>query len=438
MASIKPRILKGMRDFLPEDMRRRQFVFSTIETVFQRYGYEACQTPTMEYADILEGKYGEEERLIYRFEDQGGRRVALKYDLTVPLARLTAMYQHQLNMPFKRYQIQPVFRSEKPQKGRYREFYQCDVDIIGTTSPLADAELVVIANEALQELGFRTFTIRTNHRQLLRAIALWAGVPEANADAVAVSIDKLDKIGADGVRTEMANRGIAAQSADQILDLIQLQEQPNAMIAVLKDKLAGSELAQSALNDLHDLFQILDASAIAAENYAFDLTLARGLGYYTGPIFEIDVTEPRIGSLGGGGRYDGLIGMFMKQDIPACGISLGVERLVDVMTELDMFPDDMARTGVLVTVFDDSTMLYALKIANRLREAGINTEVFFKPGKLKKQFSYADKKGIQYSVVAGPDEMAQDQATLKNMKTGDQQQLSLEALVQHLRQINDH
>jgi histidyl-tRNA synthetase len=432
MATVEPKILKGMRDFLPAEMRRRKFVFATIERVFQRYGYEACETPTMEYAEILEGKYGEEERLLYRFMDQGERRVALKYDLTVPLARVVAMYQNELALPFKRYQMQPVFRSEKPQKGRYREFYQCDVDIVGNTSLLADAELVLVADEALSSLGFRDFTIRINHRRLLRGIAQCAGVPDERADAVAVAVDKLDKIGLDGVRAELTERGIAVDCHAKIMEVIQKKGTPQAMIADLRGALAGTETALTALDDLEKLFRLLAAAPIATEHYALDLTLARGLGYYTGPIFEIHVTTPKIGSIGGGGRYDGLIGMFSNQQLPACGISLGVERIIDVMTELNLFPQDMARTQVLVSLFDEENAAYALKIAADLRAAGINTETYLSPGKLKKQFAYADKRGIPFVVIAGPDERDKGLVTLKVLTGGEQRSMPANELAGHL------
>ncbi len=428
MNPIEPKILSGMRDFLPQEMRRRKYVFSTIERVFQCYGFEPCETPTMEYAEVLEGKYGEEERLLYRFEDNGGRRVALKYDLTVPLARVAAMYQNEIALPFKRYQMQPVFRAERPQKGRYREFYQCDVDILGSTERLADAELVLVAYDALSALGFKDFVIRINHRLLLRGIAQFAGVPDENADAVAICIDKLDKIGSDGVRDELAGRGIAADCRDKILTLLNQQGAPMEMVNRLRALLAGSEIALGALKELEELFTILAAAPISAQNYAFDLTLARGLGYYTGPIFEVHITEPKIGSIGGGGRYDNLIGMFMKQGVPACGISLGVERIIYVMTEFNMFPAEMAHTRVLVSLFDAGSIPYLMQVAALLRQAGVNTEVFFKPGKLGKQFAYADKKGIPFVVVAGPDEREKNIVTLKNMKTGEQQATPLENL----------
>lgn len=433
MSSIKPRVLKGMRDFLPAEMRRRKYVLGVIERVFLSYGFEPCETPTIEYADILEGKYGEEEKLMYRFEDQGGRAVALKYDLTVPLARVVAQYQNELAMPFKRYQIQPVQRAEKPQKGRYREFYQCDVDIVGTTAMTADAELVQIAADALTQLGFNEFVIRINHRQLLRRIAEYAGVSDERADGVAVAIDKLDKIGRDGVLDELRQRGVNPESAEKILELIAYADAPANMIAELRTRLAGTNDGLLALDDLEKLFSILADSHLPPSNYQFDLTLARGLGYYTGPIFEIHVTEPKIGSLGGGGRYDRLIGMFLKNDIPACGISLGLERLIDVMTELDMFPAGINPTQVLISLFDENSIGYAQKVARVLRTAGINADLYYTPGKLKKQFGYADKKNIPYVIVAGPDEQAREVVTLKNMRNAEQTTLNLTELVEYFR-----
>ena len=435
MSSIEPKILKGMRDFLPEDMRRRKYVMNIIEQTFLRYGFEPCETPAIEYAEILEGKYGEEEKLLYRFEDQGERRVALKFDLTVPLARLIAMYQNQIAMPFKRYQMQPVYRAEKPQKGRYREFYQCDVDIVGSESSIADAELIILAKYALTNLGFEEFTIRINHRKLLRALAIHAGVPEENANSVAIAIDKLDKIGPDGVRQELLNRNISAASADTILTLTRLEGTALELITRLNNTFSNIPVALEALNDLEKVFLILQHSGLSEKHYAFDLTLARGLGYYTGPIFEINVTRPKIGSIGGGGRYDGLIGMFQKANIPATGISLGLERIIDVMTELNMFPEEIRTTQVLITLFDDDSIGYAVNIASRLRSAGINTEMYYQAGKLKKQFTYADKKGIQFVVIVGPDEQQNNSATLKDMKTGEQVTAQLDFVIEKLKAL---
>ncbi|OQY26105.1 MAG: histidine--tRNA ligase [Candidatus Cloacimonetes bacterium 4572_55] len=434
MSYVKPRLLKGMRDFLPADMRRRQYVISKIKSLFRRYGFEACETPTMEYADILDGKYGEEERLIYRFEDKGRRQVALKYDLTVPLARLVGMYQQELTMPFKRYQIQPVFRSEKPQKGRYREFYQCDVDIVGVNSILADAELILLAIDALERLGFKDFKVRINHRRLLSAIAEYSGVPKSQADAIAISIDKLDKIGIDGVRKDLTARGIEEKSRDKIIDLITLTERsetasPEDMLNQLRPILKDFSSAQDALDDLEYLFSTLKGLSIPSERYDFDLTLARGLGYYTGPIFEIYVAKPKIGSIGGGGRYGNLIGMFMRRNVPATGISLGLERIIDVMSELDMFPDNLDQIHVLVGLFNVETAVYSLQIAKQLREAGIFTDIYYQPVKLKKQFAYANKKNIPYVVMAGPDEQKENKLALKDMKTGEQRRMDLQQAI---------
>lgn len=418
--SNKPQNIKGMRDHLPEAMILRQYIIRTLTTVFERHGFEPLQTPILEYAETLEGKIGDEERLIYRFEDQGGRRLALRYDQTVPLARVVAQYQGQLVFPWRRYAIGQSYRGERPARGRYREFWQADVDIVGSASPLADAEIITVLTEALQALGFTSFTTLLNHRQVLGGIARVSGLDEEAAGGVYRAIDKLDKIGPEGVREELIKGGVHAEAAARILDLVLLEGTTADVLESLSDRLSGDERAMRGLENLRDITRYLSEIGLPPERYAVAPRLARGLSYYTGVVFETVVDNPPMGSLLGGGRYDELVGMFAGQSIPTVGLAFGIERLHDVMAELGMGPQSATLAEVFVTLFPE-TVGAALRLATELRAAGINVETALNPDeKLGRQFKYADRRGIPLALVLGPDELARNEVVLRDMRTGEQ------------------
>lgn len=453
MEIIKPIIPKGTRDFLPEQMLRRQFVMNTIRTVFEKYGYEPLETPSFEKLDILSGKFGEEgEQLIFKLLKRGtgiekvGRELkeftiskfsdlvdeALRYDLTVPLCRVIAMYQNEITIPFKRYQMQPVWRGDRPQKGRYREFYQCDADTVGSASMLADAETIALVNEILTALGFKKFKIRINNRKILSGIVEYAGVDVKRSNDVSIAIDKLEKIGIDGVKQELLDRDIPQTAIDKILPILEISGEAETILNDVALLLKSSEIGTEGVDELKELISYIPTLGIHQQNYVIDLYLARGLTYYTGPIYESIVEEPKIGSLTGGGRYDELVGMFLGKNIPATGTTIGIERIIDVMTELNMLPDSKTSTKVLVTIFDENTKKASLEVTNKLRSAGINTEIFFDADGLKKQFKYANKKGIPFVVILGPDEILKNEVALKNMISGEQTNMRIEKLIEVL------
>jgi histidyl-tRNA synthetase len=418
---------RGMRDFLPDDVRRRQYVIGIIEDVYARYAFEPLETPAVENIETLMGKYGEEgNQLIFKIlkrgehEASGQADLALRYDLTVPLARVIAHYQSKLPRLFKRYQIQPVWRADRPARGRFREFYQCDVDALGSTSPAVEAELCAAVADALSGLGFDDFVIRINHRQLLTSLLSVAGVaPTLHGDAL-VAIDKLDKIGADGVSAELAGRGIEADSRNALLQFFQ----PSVAEAEM-DRLAAfvgdDALGRAALANLNAILSLASATP-AAGRLKIDPSLARGLSYYTGAIMEIHVAD-LAGSLGGGGRYDNLVGMFLGQQVPACGFSLGLERILVVMTERGMFPPSLATTpaDVMLAVFDAADLPHALRVATVLRTAGLRVLVYPDADKIGKQIKYADSRGIPFVGILGGDEIAAGTLTLKDLAGKTQQ-----------------
>ena len=386
-----PQTLKGFRDFLPETMAIRSRVINILKSVFEKYGFAELATPTLEYAEVLTSKYGKEaEKLMYLFKDQGGRAVGLKYDLTVPLARVMAQYPN-LPKPFKRYQIQPAFRAENTQKSRYREFYQCDIDTVGTTSPLADAEILAIISDALAGLDFKEFKIRVNSRQILFGITKDLSVLQI--------IDKLDKKTVDEVKQELSQKGLT------------LDETQNIFFSL-----------DSAKPD-ENLQQIIDlAKKLGAKNIVFDPRLVRGLDYYTGAIFETVVTEPKIGSITGGGRYDNLIKSLGGPDLPAVGTTLGLDRICDVIEELNLWPNlSPTPTQILVTIFSPDLANNSIKLSTKLRQAGTAVELYPDDRtKLEKQLKYASQKGIPYVAIIGPEEAANNEVKVKNMSTGEQ------------------
>lgn len=430
-----PQVLKGMRDFLPPRMILRHYVTDQLRAVFERFGFEPLQTPAIEYAETLEGKFGEEaDKLIYKFEDRGGRSVGLRYDLTVPLARVVSMYP-ELVKPFKRYQIAPVWRAERPQKGRYREFYQCDVDIVGSTSMLADAEVITVAYQALRQLGFDHFRILLNDRKILAGIAAKLGIPEERAAQVWRSVDKWDKIGAEGVRAELSAAGFSAETIEQLYELLGPPDEGEETLRRLADQLQDMPIGIEGICELESVVEYLGLSGVPSEFCAVDLHMVRGLDYYTGPIFEIVVTEPRIGSLSGGGRYDKLVGLLGPVDYPAVGISLGLERLIDVIDSLGMAPAEVRGTvaEVLVSVFEPATLGASLEIAASLRAAGVKTEVYTESGKLSHQLRYASRKQIPAVIIVGPDEASRGEAIVRNMTSGQQVKVERGALLGAVR-----
>jgi len=389
---INPQTLKGFRDFLPIEAKKRQFVIDTLKKVFESYGFEPLETPALEYEEILMGKYGEEgDKLMYRFEDNGKRKVALRYDQTVPLARVVAQYQNELSMPFKRYQIQNVWRADNTQKGRYREFLQCDADIVGSSSPLSDAETITVAAKSLEKLGFKNFKILINDRKLL-----------SNISTKSLTIlDKLDKIGEENVRKELKEAGESENLIDQ----------------------AKAFKASVNLTEIKDQVSKLGVSEDLIE---FKPTLVRGLNYYTGIIYEIEIEGYSAGSVCGGGRYDNLIGTFAGRQIPAVGFAFGFDRLMEAMEELKLFPTNITTAKALVTVFSKDLKDKSFEITQMLRNKNVNTEIWLDDdAKMEKQLKYADKKQIPYVVIIGPDEAKNDTVTVKNLATREQKTLPL-------------
>lgn len=462
MASIKPSVPKGTRDFSPEEVVKRSYIFETIKSVFRKYGYQEIQTPTMENLETLTGKYGEEgDKLIFKVLNSGDywekaeskkqkaenfhfssksllpiiSEKALRYDLTVPFARYVVMHQNDISFPFKRFQIQPVWRADRPQKGRYREFYQCDADVVGSASLLNEAEFILIYDEALSKLGLKDFSIKINNRKILSGIAQIIGKPELIVD-MTVAIDKLDKIGFEGVTKELIERGFSSEDIDKLKPVILLEGSNESKIQSLKDVLKHSETGLKGIAEIESIFSFvaaLSAGISLKATLELDITLARGLNYYTGAIFEVKTNEVAMGSIGGGGRYDDLTGMFGLKDLTGVGISFGADRIYDVLEELKLFPDDAEEsTKILITNFDAEAEAYALPLVQQLRRDGIAAELYPASAKLKKQMSYADSKRIPFVLLIGTEEIASGQLTLKDMKTGEQTRLSQSELIARL------
>jgi histidyl-tRNA synthetase len=460
MSNIKPSLAKGTRDFSPQEMVKRNYIFDTIKKVFKKYGYAEIQTPSMENLSTLTGKYGDEgDKLIFKILNSGDylakansahltamnsnalissiSEKALRYDLTVPFARYVVMHQNDITLPFKRFQVQPVWRADRPQKGRYREFYQCDVDVVGSDSLLNEAEFVLIYQEALSNLGLTDFTVKINNRKILSGIAEIIGKPELIID-MTVAIDKLDKIGFEGVTKELIERGFTEADIEQLKPVILLQGTNTAKIESLKQVLASSETGLKGISEIEKVFAyvaaLLSNSQLTQPDLELDITLARGLNYYTGCIYEVKTNEAAMGSIGGGGRYDDLTGMFGLKGLTGVGISFGADRIYDVLQELNLFPESAAAgTQVLISNFDAAAEVYALPLLQALREAGLAAELYPSSAKLKKQMSYADDKRIPYVVLIGSDEMTSGQLTLKNMQSGDQQKLSAPDLINYIK-----
>ncbi len=442
----KPSIPEGTRDFGPEQVRKRSYIFDTVRAVFSKFGFQPLETPAMENLSTLTGKYGEEgDKLLFKILNNGDylkdanpealeardstkltssiAKRGLRYDLTVPFARYVVMNRGTLSFPFKRYQIQPVWRADRPQRGRYREFYQCDADVIGSESLLYEAELTQIYDEAFATFGLPV-TIKINNRKILFGIAEAAGISDRFSD-MTTAIDKLDKVGIEGVRKELAERGIEASA---IATVEKILASPN--LEALRPIFADSPTGLLGLDELERVFRFLSKVPLKNE-VLFDITLARGLSYYTGCIFEVAAKGIKMGSIGGGGRYADLTGVFGVPGLSGVGVSFGADRIYDVLEELNLFPESLSESvKVLLISFDEPTFEYAFECASKLRAAGISTEIYPEPGKLKKQFEYAAKRNIPYVALAGESEMASGHLTLKNQSNGEQQVLTPEQIAQ--------
>jgi len=463
MSVIKPSLAKGTRDFTPVEMVKRNFIYDTIKTVFRKYGYAEIQTPSFENLSTLTGKYGDEgDKLIFKILNSGDflkdpkkksfdfaaeensnaliplvSEKALRYDLTVPFARYVVMHQNEITLPFKRFQVQPVWRADRPQKGRYREFYQCDVDVVGSSSLLNEAEFILIYNEALSKLGLKDFSIKINNRKILSGIAEIIGKPDLIID-MTVAIDKLDKIGLEGVSKELLERGFTETDLEKLRPVILLEGDNEEKLASLKSVLSASETGLKGIEEIEQVFsyveQLVAYGLPLTANLELDITLARGLNYYTGCIFEVKTNEVAMGSIGGGGRYDDLTGMFGLKDLTGVGVSFGADRIYDVLEELNLFPASAEiGTKILISNFDTESEKYALPILQQFRNAGISAELYPASAKLKKQMAYADAKNIPYVLLIGGDEMASGELTLKEMESGEQKKLSVLAILDLLK-----
>ncbi|MDR6942027.1 histidine--tRNA ligase [Mucilaginibacter pocheonensis] len=455
MASIKPSVPKGTRDFSPTEMVKRNYIFDTIKSVFRKYGYQQIETPTMENSSTLTGKYGDEgDKLIFKILNSGDflakvnpekltthnsqlitsdiSEKALRYDLTVPFARYVVQHQNEITFPFKRFQVQPVWRADRPQRGRYREFYQCDADVVGSDSLLNEAEFIMIYDEALGKLGLKDFSIKINNRKILSGIAQIIDKADNIID-LTVAIDKLDKIGLDGVIKELLERGFTQADIEKIKPVILLEGSNTEKLQSLREALADSETGLKGCDEIETVFNYIKSCPLQTAKLELDITLARGLNYYTGAIFEVKTNEVNMGSIGGGGRYDDLTGMFGLKGLTGVGISFGADRIYDVMEELNLFPAAANQsTQVLICNFDAAGEQYGLPLLQQLRRQNINAELYPAGAKIKKQMEYANNKNIPYTVVIGSDEMQSGLLSFKNMTTGNQEKLTAEEIVEKL------
>lgn len=437
---MKPSIPKGTRDFGAIEMARRNYIFDTIKSVFRLYGFLQIETPAMENISTLMGKYGEEgDKLLFRIQNSGEKAAeapekGLRYDLTVPFARYVVQHRDQLQFPFRRFQIQPVWRADRPQKGRYREFYQCDVDIIGTNSLVSEVELMQIVEEVYRRFGIRV-ALHINNRKVLAGIAEVIGAPDKMID-ITIAIDKLDKIGVDKVNDELRERGLSDDAVAALQPILNLSGSNSDKLDQLSAILASSEIGMKGIEELRtifDLFKFSNSSFSNSMEVFLDLCLARGLNYYTGAIFEVKALDVQMGSITGGGRYDNLTGIFGLPDVSGVGISFGADRIYDVLTELDLYPADMLQTTqLLFAAFGDAELRYALTWAKTLREQDLRVEVYPEPAKMKKQMAYADAKHIPFVAIVGGDEMAANKVMLKNMLTGEQKPCTTQEVLQAL------
>jgi len=445
---MKPSIPKGTRDFTPSQVSKRNFLFDTIKKVFIKFGYQPIETPVMENLSTLTGKYGEEgDKLLFKVLNNGDflkkadkkalaeensfqlipsiSKRGLRYDLTVPFARFVVMHQGQIFFPFKRYQIQPVWRGDRPQKGRYQEFFQCDVDVVGSDSLMYEAELVQIYDEVFSKLGLEV-EIKVNNRKILAGIAEAVGISDRFLD-MTVAIDKLDKIGFEGVTKELNQKNIPQESIEMITEILKVKS-----LEPLKSLFSNTETGLKGIEELEEFHRYLDLRK-TTNQVVFDITLARGLNYYTGCIFEVKAKQVQIGSIGGGGRYDDLTGVFGLKGVSGVGISFGAARIYDVMEELGLFPENRKdQLKLLFIAFDDPSHKFAFKCLNQVRSAGINADLYPDPVKLKKQMKYANNRKIPFVALIGSDEMATNQVQLKDMRSGEQKQVGVDELIELL------
>ncbi len=455
MAAQKPTIAKGTRDFSPEEMSKRNYIFDTIRAVYELYGFQSIETPAMEQLSTLMGKYGDEgDKLLFKIlnsgdflaqtkdEDLLSRQShlltkqfcekGLRYDLTVPFARYVVMHRNEISFPFKRYQIQPVWRADRPQKGRYREFYQCDADVVGSDSLMNEVELLQIIDEVFRRFGIR-ICIHLNNRKILGGIAEILGEEEHLTD-ITVAIDKLEKIGLEKVNEELADHGIAQASIDKLQPILLLQGSNRDKLEALKSLLAGSQTGLKGIEELDYVLSVIDRMPLQAA-LELDLSLARGLNYYTGCIIEVKALDVAMGSITGGGRYDNLTGVFGMPGVSGVGISFGADRIFDVLNQLNLYPEaSLKRTQVLMANFGESECLYTLPVLASLRAAGIRAELYPDAAKLKKQFSYADERKIAFVAMAGENEINEGKINIKNMQNGQQDTVGKDEVVAYLQQ----
>ncbi|MBO7306809.1 MAG: histidine--tRNA ligase [Alistipes sp.] len=440
----KPSIPKGTRDFSPEEMMRRTYIFDTIKSVFRLFGYAPLETPSMENLSTLLGKYGDEgDKLLFKILNSGdyGAKLSeeelrqaskisekgLRYDLTVPFARYVVQHQNEIVFPFKRYQIQPVWRADRPQKGRYREFYQCDVDVIGSTSLLSEVELVDIVSRVFSKLGI-SVTLKMNNRKILFGIAESIGHADKMID-ITVAIDKLDKIGLDNVKAELRERGIDDEAIAKLQPILELSGTNAEKLEKLANVIGASETGVKGIEEMRTIFSNIEALGINLTP-ELDLSLARGLNYYTGAIFEVKANDFQIGSISGGGRYDDLTGIFGMPGMSGVGISFGADRIYDVMLGLNLFPEELAcSTKVFFVNLGESEQIASMRLISELRNKGVAAEIYPESAKMKKQMEYANRRGIPYVVIIGSDELERKVATLKDMRSGEQREVSFEELV---------
>ena len=449
----KPSIPKGTRDFTPQEMANRNYIFNTIKDVFRLYGFQQIETPAMENLSTLMGKYGEEgDKLLFKILNSGdylsglteteliGRNSlkltnkisekGLRYDLTVPFARFVVQHQNEISFPFKRYQIQPVWRADRPQKGRYREFYQCDVDVVGSDSLLNELELIQIVDEIYRRLKINV-VVKINNRKILSGIAEIIGEAEKITD-ITVAIDKMDKIGLEKVNEEIASKGISKEAIDKLQPILKLSGTNAEKLEQLKRVLAESEVGLKGVTELETIFGLCEAMKVQT-TLELDLTLARGLNYYTGAIFEVKALDVEMGSITGGGRYDNLTGVFGMEGVSGVGISFGADRIYDVLNQLELYPEtSVEQTKILFVSFGEKELMYSLPWLSSLRAKGINAEIYPEPAKMKKQMSYADNKKIPFVAIVGETEMNEGKVMLKNMKTGEQALASLDEVIENI------
>lgn len=447
----KPTLPKGTRDFSPEVMAKRLHILDPIKNVFRKYGFVQMETPAMENLSTLTGKYGDEgDQLLFRILNSGdflkdvdkaslaeknSRKISstisekgLRYDLTVPFARFVVMNQHNITFPFRRFQIQPVWRADRPQKGRYREFYQCDADVIGTDSLICEAEIILMIREVFRDLNVSDYTIRINHRGLLSGLAQISA--SQNESALFVAIDKLEKIGKEKVTEELLSKGFKEDELNVIFNILAFKRSTAEKLDYLKQNLPSSSGLEKGLEDVAAVLNMVQGFNASLDHVELDVSLARGLSYYTGCIFEVKVNNVSIGSVGGGGRYDNLTGNFGLPGMSGVGFSFGIDRIYDVLEELSLFPNEaIVGSSVLVAHFDDASMHYGLKVTEALRQGGISTEIYPDTAKLKKQLDYANKKQIPYVIVIGPNEMASGRLSFRSMTTGEQSEHSLDEIL---------